>query len=120
MVNVLTVGSLIITGYVGSSQLLEPPRSFEFPSSTYQAYQIDAMAGKLPLAGARRYGGMLLISASPEWLKSTPEQHTSMVSHLITHTFGREGVERVVILDPSGRILADVDRDDLKITVGQR
>ncbi|MFM7201612.1 MAG: hypothetical protein ACKO6N_12555 [Myxococcota bacterium] len=120
VVNVLTVVSLTLTGYVGVSQLLEPPRSFEFPSSTYQAYQIDALAGKLPLAGARRYGGMLLISASPEWLKSTPEQHTSMVSHLITHTFGREGVERVVIVDPSGRILADVDRDDLKISVGQR
>lgn len=118
--NGLTLLALAITLWVGSELVLEPSRTFEFPSSTYQAYQIDAMAGKLPLASARRYGSMLLLTASPAWLESTPEQHSSMVSHLITHTFGRDGVERVVILDPTGRILADVDRDDLKISVGQR
>ena len=108
-----------VTVWLGALMLLDPPVAIE-PGTRYRSYAVDSGWFGLPLTSARQKDDVLLLTVAPEWLKASPEWHMLRVAHLTRHLMGREGVERIVILDPTGTILSDVSRDALSVELAPR
>lgn len=103
-----------LTGYFGLQILMNPPISIE-PSGRYQVYAVDSGWGGLPVAQARRLDDLLMVTVSPDWMKVSAETHRQWLGHLARYLIGRDGVERIVLLDPHGAILSDVGREVLRV-----
>lgn len=109
-----TVAFMGLTAVFASMMLLDPPVEIE-AGTRYRSFKVEDGWSGLPLTAARQKSDVLLLTVAPEWLKAPPEWHVLRVAHLTRYLMGRDGIERIVILDPAGRILSDVGREALSV-----
>lgn len=119
LVTYLTLGCFLLSGGLAADILLNPLPAVE-EGYYYQAYHTDLMPPDMPIESVRRVGEVLMIRASPEWLKLPPAHHPQLVAHVMRYVLGRDGIERVVVVDPRGRVLSDVNRDNLQVELKVR
>lgn len=119
LVTYLTLGCFLLSGSLAADILMNPLPVVE-EGYYYQAYHTNLMPPDMPIESVRRVGEVLMIRASPEWLKLPPAHHPQLVAHVMRYVLGRDGIERVVVVDPRGRVLSDVNRDNLQVELKVR
>jgi len=110
-----TVTNLLVTVILGSRLLLDAPTRVVEDSSRYQVYQLTGTASSLPITSARRLDSTLMVLGSPDWEELSVSHRRSLIEHLTRALLGRDGIERVVVVDVQGQMLATGSRDAVEV-----
>jgi hypothetical protein len=97
--------------------LTPPPPTFADPA-VYASYALSGPSGRLPFAAARRFGNVLILTATAEWAGLGRKSQQQLLHHLADHLVGRDSIDVLLVLDRSGRELGRAMKGDVVLELG--